>query len=114
MKKLLMILLPLILITVGCEKSEDSVICGTWKSSTMTSDTYLTFNSDGTFVWDSTSAGKDYREGRGDYSYNDNQQTLTLSYSDKNRTDLYFVQSLTSSMLVWIDTDGNTSTFRKQ
>ena len=114
MKKMLIFLLPVIMLLTGCEKNDDSKLCGTWKYSTMTSDVYLTLDSDGTFVWDSTSAGKDYREGRGNYTYNAGQQTLVLSYTDETRTDMYVVQSLSSSMMVLLDLDGNISTFMKQ
>ena len=114
MKKMLIFLLPVIMLLTGCEKNDDSKLRGTWKYSTMTSDVYLTLDSDGTFVWDSTSAGKDYREGRGNYTYNAGQQTLVLSYTDKTRTDMYIVQSLSSSMMLLLDLDGNISTFMKQ
>lgn len=113
MYKKILIVLCAIMPFVACTKdSSYSVLIGTWKFSTMTNDSYLTFNKDNTFEY--TSKTPSLRAGTGTYSYNVKQHSLVLSYTDKMRTDVYIVQTVSSSQLVLMDPDLYAWTFTKQ
>ena len=63
----------------------------------------LTFCSNGKFEYNYYGEGSFGRTGKGYYSYNDKQNTLVLTYTSMDRTDLYIVQTLTSKSLVLLD-----------
>lgn len=105
MKGLITVILSVSLFLVACSTEDENKLVGEWRNSSMTADYILTFYDDNRFSYDYIGEGSFLREGSGKYSYNQKQQTLTLMYTSKSRTDLYIVQTLSEDMLVLLDSD---------
>lgn len=94
---------------VACSESEpEDLLIGAWtdidnEGTLYETKTVLTFSSNGKFEYNYYGGGSFGRTGKGYYSYNDKQKMLVLTYTSKDRTDLYIVQTLTSKSLVLLD-----------
>ena len=114
----LVILMSILLMSCENENVSSNSLLGTWSCSNHYHkgiDTY-TFKSDGTYTWTlnlTYDSYSDNKEEHGDYVYNKQAGTLTLS-KRTGSTKIYLVTSITKDYFVIMDNDLDCYTYYKE
>ena len=119
LKKILIASIALLSVTFAGCSTEENMLVGTWYQYYQGSiNQKFTLTSSGTYTW-TYNIGQ-YYQGQslqnsisGRWSYDENSRTLVTSRTETSHTRTFYVQSLTDSQLVLIESDGDSYTWTR-